>query len=88
MGKQYYETSEVVEMTGWSATTARKVMQSMPHLRIAQGKKGSIVRVKIEDFERYIDEHTIQPDEMQPRSTPYSTVEAETKAYQAQRAGR
>ena len=76
--KQYYETREVAEILGCSASQARQIMMSMPHLRITQGK-GSKVRIKIEDFQKYITEHTVQPDELQPRSTPFRTIDQMTK---------
>ena len=78
--QKYYETHEVVEILGCSATTARRLIQSMPHLRIVRGK-GSVVRVKVDDFNKYLEEHTVQPDEFQPRTTPFDTAEAERKAW-------
>ena len=75
---RYYETRDIAEILGCSVAKARQIMFELPHLRVMKGK-GSKVRVKIEDFEQYLETHTVQPDELQERE--FNSIEEETKAW-------
>ena len=83
--KQYYSTGDVMEILGCSAGHARQVMMSMPHMRF-KASRGSTIRVRIEDFDDFIQQHIVQPGEFQPRTTPYPTAAEEIKAWHKKKA--
>lgn len=85
---QFYDASDIAKILGCCQTHARTLMMQMPHFRASQTRR-SPYRVRIEDFNEYIRMHTINPDELQPRTSPYETkaqiVERETREWQKER---
>lgn len=88
MEQQYYDAKQIAGILGCCPAHARKLMTEMPYFRATVNHK-SPYRVKIEDFNKYMGEHTIQPDEPQPRTSPYETasqkVERETEQWHKRR---
>lgn len=60
--QEYYTTSDIATILGCGRRQAYNIAITLPHTRTAK-KRGSAVRIKIEDFKKYLDEHTVQPDQ-------------------------
>jgi len=88
MEQQFYESRQICDILGCCPAHARKIMSQMPHFRLSQSHR-SPLRVKVDDFNKFLDDHTIQPNEPQPRTSPYETksqqVERETEAWHKRR---
>ena len=68
----YITTNEIRQRLGCSGETARRIARQMPCLQIGRGR-GAVLRVKEEDFEKYIADNTRMPGEAIPRESPLET---------------
>lgn len=78
MEQLFYESNQICEILGCCPAHARKIMSQMPHFRLSQSHR-SPLRVRVEDFNKFLDEHMVQPDEPQPRTSPYETTSQKAK---------
>jgi hypothetical protein len=88
MEQQYYDTKQICKILGCSRGHALEILSHLPAFRLTQNRR-SPYRVKIEDFNRFMEEHTIQPNTPRPRTSPYETasqkVERETENWHKRR---
>lgn len=74
----YITTNEIRQRLSCSGETARRVARQMPCLQIGRGR-GAVLRVKEEDFEKYIADNTRMPGEAIPRESPFETESQRTQ---------
>lgn len=68
----YLKSADIAQELNVSEDTARRIMFTLPHFRIGDGKR-AVIRVSRTDFDEYVKSHTRQPSEA-PRATPYKTA--------------
>lgn len=71
----YLRSTDIAQELNVSEDTARRIMFTLPHFRIGDGRR-AVIRVSKEDFDAYVKHHTRQPSEA-PRATPYKTARQE-----------
>ena len=59
--KEFYSAKDFVQMFDVSYITALKMIKSIPHIK-RKSSKNSIIYVKKEEFEKFINENTVCGD--------------------------
>ena len=71
----YLKSKDIAEELNVSEDTARRIMFTLPHFRMGEGRR-AVIRVSREDFDAYVANHMKQPGEA-PRATPFKTERQE-----------
>ena len=61
MGNQLLTAKDVAERLQVNLRTAHRIIHSIPHVNVGNGKKNELLRVTEEMLERYIEERTVLP---------------------------
>lgn len=83
MASNYLVPSEIAEIIGVSASTARGIIRAqIPHMKIGRGR----ILVHVKDFEHWLETVTVIPDgKAQPRQRPYNTDEDDRREFHRRR---
>ena len=66
MGNQLLTAKDVAERLQVNLRTAHRIIHSIPHVNVGNGKKNELLRVTEEMLERYIEDHITFPAQMPP----------------------
>lgn len=64
---QLLTAKDVAERLQVNIRTAQRIVHSIPHVNVGNGKKNEFLRVTEEMLERYIEERTVLPAQLPPR---------------------